>query len=375
MTYTKSRQDIDTFYARTDSRLLILFGAGEMAMRFINRFLRNRPIAYICDNDPEKQGTKLYGVDVVSPAVLSDVNPDDTVILITSLHVDEIRRQLDQVGKGFDVFSARSLLSVIFTEVAAYFFDHPGEIVETLDMLHDEKSKWIFREVIRRKQTGYSDYGDLIVPGTRPYILPEAFADSRPRDEIIIDAGAYDGDNIKDFIYVLDASLAKIYAFEPDHFQFSKLEELKQQIYYGRAVHPEIILSPCGLADQNMEMEFSVCANKGWSFISDNRILANLDGKVQERYAVKVVRLDDVIPKNEKITLIKMDIEGSEFNALLGAKEIIKTYKPRLAISIYHHGADYIRIPKLVKEFVPEYKISIRHHNKNSGDTVMYAYI
>ena len=84
--------------------------------------------------------------------------------------------------------------------------------------------------------------------------------------------------------------------------------------------------------------------------------------------------IDSLIPEDENVTLIKMDIEGSEYEAILGAKRVIQKNKPRLAISIYHSGEDYYRLPLLVKELVPEYKIAIRHHKKNHMDTDMYCW-
>ncbi len=54
--------------------------------------------------------------------------------------------------------------------------------------------------------------------------------------------------------------------------------------------------------------------------------------------------MDDYI--TERVTFIKMDIEGSEANALRGAEKIIRTYKPKLAISVYHKKDDLWTIPK-----------------------------
>ena len=80
---------------------------------------------------------------------------------------------------------------------------------------------------------------------------------------------------------------------------------------------------------------------------------------------VDVTTLDKVIPENEKVTFIKMDIEGSEYAALQGAERLIKNCKPKLAISLYHCGEDYYRIPLYLKSIVPEYKFAVRHHKKN----------
>lgn len=88
----------------------------------------------------------------------------------------------------------------------------------------------------------------------------------------------------------------------------------------------------------------------------------------------KVVPLDTLLASN-KVTFIKMDIEGAEQNALEGAKQIIQKQTPKLAICIYHSLEDLWEVPLQIKRMVPEYKIGVRHHAANMGDTVCYAYI
>ena len=80
-----------------------------------------------------------------------------------------------------------------------------------------------------------------------------------------------------------------------------------------------------------------------------------------------------MINPEEKVTLIKMDIEGAELQSLKGAKRIIQHDKPKLAICIYHKPEDMVEIPLYIKELVPEYKLYIRHHSSNVSDTVLYA--
>lgn len=54
---------------------------------------------------------------------------------------------------------------------------------------------------------------------------------------------------------------------------------------------------------------------------------------------------------------------------------LIKTHKPKLAISIYHKFDDLWNIPALIKMWVPEYKISIRQYAFDRTETVLYATI
>ena len=87
----------------------------------------------------------------------------------------------------------------------------------------------------------------------------------------------------------------------------------------------------------------------------------------------RAIALDAYINKNERVTFIKFDIEGAELEALKGAKGIISSYRPKLAICLYHKKEDYWQIPYYVKELVPEYKLYIRHYSNYSSETVLYA--
>ena len=88
---------------------------------------------------------------------------------------------------------------------------------------------------------------------------------------------------------------------------------------------------------------------------------------------VPVVAIDRVVAEEDKVTFIKMDVEGAELESLKGAKETILRNKPKLAICIYHKPDDLIDIPLYINELVPEYKLYIRHHSNDRGETALYA--
>ena len=68
-----------------------------------------------------------------------------------------------------------------------------------------------------------------------------------------------------------------------------------------------------------------------------------------------------------------MDVEGAEINALKGAEKLIKKYKPKLAICIYHKMEDMWEIPGLILSYVPEYKLYLRHYSPSKDETVLYC--
>ncbi|MDD5010593.1 MAG: FkbM family methyltransferase [Phycisphaerae bacterium] len=89
---------------------------------------------------------------------------------------------------------------------------------------------------------------------------------------------------------------------------------------------------------------------------------------------VQCVALDDCLNRY-KPTLIKMDIEGSELEALKGAERIITSQNPQLAISVYHTPEHLWKIPLFIKKIVPNYKCFLRSHGANGYDTVFYSHI
>ena len=83
--------------------------------------------------------------------------------------------------------------------------------------------------------------------------------------------------------------------------------------------------------------------------------------------------IDEAIAEGDKVTFIKMDVEGAELESLKGAEKTIRRDKPKLAICIYHKPEDMWTIPLYIKELVPEYKLYIRHHSSGVCETVLYA--
>jgi FkbM family methyltransferase len=56
---------------------------------------------------------------------------------------------------------------------------------------------------------------------------------------------------------------------------------------------------------------------------------------------VKMVKLDSIIPTDCRISLIHLDLEGYEFEAIEGAKEIIERDKPIIVLEIDTRAVDY----------------------------------
>lgn len=174
------------------------------------------------------------------------------------------------------------------------------------------------------------------------------------REEVFVDAGTFDGETIFDFCKWTNGNYKKIVAFEPISEMCKKIETA----ILDRGLE-KIQLINAATWNRNEEIKF---ADAGASSCMDEA------GSV----AVQGVTIDSVV-KDEKVTYIKMDIEGSELKALEGAQEMILRDHPRLAICIYHKPMDIIEIPSYILSLVPEYKFYIRHYTSNMWETVLYA--
>ena len=88
---------------------------------------------------------------------------------------------------------------------------------------------------------------------------------------------------------------------------------------------------------------------------------------------VYLTAIDNVVG-DERVTFIKMDVEGAELKSLMGARNTIIKNHPRLAICAYHKPEDLYELPGYILSIVPEYKFLLRHYSSNNWETVLYAY-
>ena len=87
---------------------------------------------------------------------------------------------------------------------------------------------------------------------------------------------------------------------------------------------------------------------------------------------IKATTIDNDI--KEKISIIKMDIEGYEQKAINGAINHIKNDNPILLISVYHNNEDLWKIPRLVDDINPNYQFYLRCYGSELFPTEIILY-
>lgn len=150
-----------------------------------------------------------------------------------------------------------------------------------------------------------------------------------------------------------------MYAFEPDRDNYLKC---KKKIEDNGWNH--INLVNAGLWSSETYVKLENIETAGAHIVEPER---------EEVCNVRTVSLDSFADEQDKISFIKMDIEGAELEALQGARKIIMENRPKIAVCIYHKKEDYWQIPYFLKNLIPEYKLYIRHYSNYAAETVLYA--
>ena len=218
---------------------------------------------------------------------------------------------------------------------------------KVFNLLNDELSKETFKNVLKYRLTGNPLFmNNFKIRLAEQYI--ENFMNYK--NEIYVDAGGYDGDSIIEFCLKFP-DYKKVYFFEPSLINLEKAKKRLKNI-------SNINFIDYGLSDKNQILNFNSFDGSA-SSISDS-------GDTQ----IKVTTLDECIV--ERVSTIKMDIEGWELNALKGCQNHIEISQPKLAIAVYHKSEDFFEIPYYILGLKKDYDLYLRHYTEGWSETVMY---
>lgn len=332
------------------NKKIVLYGAGGFGKEIAQVLLDHniKPMAFL---DMKAKGT-LLDVPIVNPCIFQD---KDVKIVLSIVLNKKIRNEIIDFLhnlKFYDIIDAQEIRAMYIQVENGHTYENfkslQNLILKPLDYLYDQESKKIYTK-------------NIIAHITRDYKLAEEtdeqvqyFVKTIPFQkgyQYFVDCGAYIGDT---FLELLKLNKTKEYiGFEPIEESYKRLSE------NIRCKNIKAIAFPTAVSNKTQMTTFD---NKlGSSNISSI-------GSIQ----VMSVKLDDILHNHEP-TFIKMDIEGEEINALNGAKSLIHSIKPELAICIYHYINHFWEIPNLINEWNLEYDLYIRTHSSCCMETVLYA--
>lgn len=301
--------------------------------------------------DPENTVIFLnYDNPIVEPYILFSLGFKNLYYLQTL--AGEIMQNI-MPPKKFDIYDRLDTMRTDFC-----FSDMDIAKISTVYYsLSDEKSKKVFFNLLKVKITSDVTYSQEVLDASTVHYFDKEVM-SLGDEEVLIDCGANIGDTVESFYKCTNGKFKYIYAFEPDETNFNRM------INYINTLDCKDKITPlkCGVGYKD-ETVYIINPGSTTTAITTT----------PTEFKIEVKTISSTIKHIP--TLIKMDIEGYEICALLGAMDLIKTHKPKLAISIYHKFDDLWNIPALIKMWVPEYKISIRQYAFDRTETVLYATI
>ncbi len=315
-------------------------------------------VSFYCDSDSRKTGkTDPYGYDIPCITIDELVKvKNETIVLIPTRYYKEIYDSLEKL-------SFPNVERLLDNKIEYHDFldrNDRREIIRklenTVDILEDNESSRIITRLIEEWVSNVYKYGAYDDICSEPQYFPKDLLRARS-DEIFVDCGAFVGDIVDDFLRFENNTFEKYYGFEliPEfYYKFSN--EVKAK---WKTVEEKFVLENRGVSDSKRTIRYKPFGEG-----------SHLDE--QGSQMADVVSIDEYM-NGKRVSFIKMDIEGEEGKALIGAKETIMKWHPKLAICIYHKPEDYWVIPKLIKEFCKDYKLFIRHHTDMTNETVCYA--
>lgn len=325
---------------------VILWGTGMIASKLLS--VIEDIIILVVDNDKKKWGMIWNGYIVNNPSAIVNLYDDFDRIIIATVDWRTIR---EQILREFGIASSR-IDNMYYCQK------------ERLLCYYKQK-----READKEKYISYLVKNPL-----------DVFNDNFVLKYININPEIYfDQKNALFYIYYNNK---RMYFSS----KFSSKEQIKR--YYFHLLIEQDIASPhkyqtdrfhvcehdivldAGVAEGNFELDIIDLVDKLYLVECDDDWIKALECTF-EPYKDKVeiikgmlgngeqgsIKIDDII-KDKKIDFIKMDIEGTEWEALCGAKQSLKQNDIKLNVCVYHNVNDEKKIKKLLEELEYETEVS-----------------
>ena len=306
---------------------IILYGMGDGADRVLQEFeLLNIHASGVMASDDFVRGQSFHKFTVKTLAQIKEEFKDFIILITFGTHIPEVMANIKALEKEYEVMipSIPVAGECIFNR--SYIVRNGEEIINAYNLMADEESKEVFKNMCYFEYTGELKYLYAMESSK-----DEAFKIlNLNSEEDYLDLGAYRGDTIDEFLKYTCNHYHSITALEPEPKTFKKLVEAKG------------------------DLENTTLLNKAvWSFVTElefradmgrGSLIKNNGGLLAETVSI------DSLAEDTKFTYIKMDVEGVEFVALSGGMTLMAEHKPKLNIACYHRCCDIYRLPAVIIE-------------------------
>lgn len=324
---------------KNDNKPVILYGMGDGADKVLKAFERfGITTSGVMASDEFVRGQSFHGFKVKKLSDIEDEFEDFNIALCFASQLEDVMDNIKCIAQKHRVLvpSVPVFGEMLFDN--QFINENIDKISTAYDLLADEHSRKVYKNILKFYYTGEIELLDKITTDK-----DEAFKNilKLGSNEVYVDLGAYNGDTIEEFLHYSDGDYRKIVAFEPNSKNFSKLKANCKHL-------SNMDMWELGAYSHNTVLDFNNKAGR-------NSAISEVGTKTR-------VASVDCILCGMSATYIKADVEGADYEALLGMKNTVKNFKPKLNFSAYHRFEDIFRLVLLINELNPEYKIYLRHH-------------
>jgi FkbM family methyltransferase len=344
---------------------VVIFGCGQLGTFALDGATRaGLKVLAFADNNEANRGRRIAGIEVMSPQEAVDRYNDEAFFVVAVYNGTVPRKQLAELNckriVPYPLFFWRFSQHMPFEdrlELPDRVIEDPNAIRAGYALLSDARSRVEFAAQIQwRSSLDYDCLPKADPPAEMYYAADLVFLKDR---EVLADCGAFDGDSIRMFLESTHGRFRHIYAIEPDTKNLAALDKYLASL--ASDVAQRISVLPFGLSDRDEVVSFDASGTVG------SRVVTGTGSD-----SIQCRRLDDILDDPQP-TLIKMDIEGAEPRAIIGAAATIRASRPILAICAYHKCEHLWTLPVLIKNALPEYEIFLRRYAEECWETVYYA--
>lgn len=330
---------------------ILLYGMGDGAEKILAEMgKRGIPAAGVFASEGFTRGQEFMGFPVTDYRTAKERYGEMVVLVCFGTHRPEVMAEIERLAGEQELYAPDVPVAGEELFTRAYAEAHREELERVYGLLADEQSRRVLRNVAEYKLTGRIEL--LRGCETDPAEVWEKIL--RPgREEHFMDLGAYTGDTIAEFIRYAGA-WRRITALEPDPVTFAKLEK-------NTAALHDCILYRLGAYSCYARLPFAGGAGRG-SHLAEAGAMTELDS------------VDNILC-GQAVSLIKMDVEGMEAEAIAGMEKTLRRWRPRLLVSAYHRSEDLWRLPLAVLALRPDYKVYLRHHPCLPAWDVNYCFV
>lgn len=325
-------------FLRSTELPVFIYGMGDGAEKILRIFdMYGIPTAGFFASDEFVRGHCFKGHLVHSLSQIEALVDDFIVVLAFGAGYDSLYRKINDIAKKH-ILLAPDVPVVgdgLFTY--EYCVQNADKIDRLYHLLADDISRQTFADVINFRISGKIEYLNRCTC-KKSDIFGSIIKLSD--DEEYIDMGAYNGDTVLEFSELTGGRYKRIFALEPDTRNFRKLTKNTDGM-------ERINLFNAAAWNEDTSLAFSDRSGRN-SKLTDSGV------KLKQ---VAALRGDSL---SENATLIKMDVEGAEKEAICGCAESIANGS-KLICALYHRNGDIFELPLLVHEMNPKLKLYIRH--------------